>query len=157
MYQEPCCRSSMPFRRSCSTRLLHRATASRQLHARFRKITLVWADGGYAVRLVTLARRAVQLTVQIVPRTDAMTGFVVLPRRWCVERPLGWLLRSRHLMGDSRRCPPPTRRSSTRCRGGFPAAGAPLRRRDTKSGDPYVTGYTPTTRSEGSAARSGDI
>jgi transposase len=27
-----------------------------------------------------------------------MTGFVVLPRRWVVERSLGWLIRSRRLV-----------------------------------------------------------
>ncbi|MFJ2746375.1 IS5 family transposase [Streptomyces sp. NPDC087440] len=71
-----------------------------QLRSRFRKITLVWADGGYAGRLVSFARRTLQLTVQIVRRRDDMAGFVVLPRRWVVERTLGWLMRSRRLVRD---------------------------------------------------------
>jgi transposase len=71
-----------------------------QLHARFWKITLVWADGGYAGRLVSFARRTLDLTVQIVRRRDTAAGFVVLPRRWCVERTLGWLMRSRRLVRD---------------------------------------------------------
>jgi transposase len=29
-----------------------------------------------------------------------MEGFVVLPRRWVVERTLGWLMRSRRLARD---------------------------------------------------------
>ncbi|MEW2051883.1 IS5 family transposase [Streptomyces sp. NPDC005476] len=71
-----------------------------QLRARFRKITLIWADSGYTGRLVTWAKERLRLTLQIVKRSDDMTGFVVLPRRWCVERTLGWLMRSRRLVRD---------------------------------------------------------
>ncbi|WP_240103894.1 IS5 family transposase [Streptomyces sp. MUM 16J] len=71
-----------------------------ELRARFRKITLVWADGGYRGRLVTWAREKLQLTLEIVKRSDDMSGFVVLPRRWVVERTLGWLMRSRRLVRD---------------------------------------------------------
>ncbi|MET7458525.1 transposase [Streptomyces sp. NPDC005574] len=70
------------------------------LRTRFRKITLVWADGGYTGSLVTWAKEKLQLTLQIVKRSDDMTGFVVLPRRWVVERSLGWLMRSRRLVRD---------------------------------------------------------
>ncbi|WP_405940788.1 transposase [Streptomyces sp. NBC_00207] len=41
-----------------------------------------------------------RLTLQIVQRTDDMSGFVVLPRRWVVERTLSWLMRSRRLARD---------------------------------------------------------
>jgi transposase len=71
-----------------------------QLRERFRKISLVWADGGYTGRLVDWARKKIQLTLQIVKRSDDVTGFVVLPRRWVAERTLGWLLRSRRLVRD---------------------------------------------------------
>ncbi|MEV8018034.1 transposase [Streptomyces sp. NPDC086554] len=71
-----------------------------QLRERFRKITLVWADGGYRGRLVTWVREELQLTLEIVKRSDDMSGFVVLPRRWVVERTLGWLMRSRRLVGN---------------------------------------------------------
>ncbi|MET7551746.1 transposase [Streptomyces sp. NPDC005500] len=70
--------------------------------ARHRKIRLVWADGGYAGRLVDWARQKLRLTLEIVKRSDDMRGFVVLPRRWCVERTLGWLMRSRRLTRDYR-------------------------------------------------------
>jgi transposase len=70
------------------------------LRARFRKITLVWADGGYTGRLITWAKEKLQLTLEIVKRSDDMSGFVVLPRRWVVERTLGWLMRSRRLVRD---------------------------------------------------------
>ncbi|MER5667356.1 transposase [Streptomyces mirabilis] len=71
-----------------------------RLRERFRKITLVWADGGYTGGLVTWAKEKLWLTLEIVKRSDDMTGFVVLPRRWVVERSLGWLMRSRRLVRD---------------------------------------------------------
>ncbi|WP_443067653.1 transposase [Streptomyces sp. NBC_01351] len=67
---------------------------------RYRKIRLVWADGGYTGRLVDWAKETLRLTLQIVKRTDDMSGFVVLPRRWVVERTLSWLMRSRRLARD---------------------------------------------------------
>lgn len=58
------------------------------LRERFSTISLVWADGGYAGRLVTWAHKVLQLAVTTVKRTDNIAGFVVLPRRWVVERTL---------------------------------------------------------------------
>jgi transposase len=40
--------------------------------------------------------------VEIVRRSDTATGFVVLPRRWVVERTLSWLMRPRRLVRDGR-------------------------------------------------------
>jgi transposase len=71
-----------------------------RLRDRFEKITLVWADGGYPGRLVAWAKERLQLTVQIVKRSDDVSGFVVLPRRWCVERTFAWLFRSHRLVRD---------------------------------------------------------
>nr|SBO91602.1 Mobile element protein [Nonomuraea gerenzanensis]SBO91681.1 Mobile element protein [Nonomuraea gerenzanensis] len=68
------------------------------LRGKFSTITLVWADGGYAGRLVTWAAKALKITVAVVRRTDDMKGFVVLPRRWVVERSLAWLMRHRRLV-----------------------------------------------------------
>lgn len=76
-----------------------------RLRRRFKKITLVWADGGYAGRLVTWAMERPQLTLQIVKRSDDAAGFVVLPRRWCVERTFAWLFRSRRLVRDCETLP----------------------------------------------------
>jgi len=52
-----------------------------RLREQYFSIRLVWADGGYAGRLVDFARSELQLTLDIVRRTDDTTGFVVLPRR----------------------------------------------------------------------------
>ena len=59
-----------------------------RLRDRFHKVTLVWADGGYAGRLVTWAAERLQVVLQIVRRNDDTSGFVVLARRWVVERTL---------------------------------------------------------------------
>ena len=60
-----------------------------QLRERLSTIGLVWADGGYAGRLVSWAHQVLTLTVTIVKRTDDTTGFAVLPRRWVVECTFG--------------------------------------------------------------------
>ncbi len=75
------------------------------LRERFSTITLVWADGGYAGRLVNWAYQVLALTLSIVKRNDDTTGFVVLPRRWVVERTFGWLMRYRRLVRDYERRP----------------------------------------------------
>jgi transposase len=60
----------------------------RRLH---RTVTRVRADGGYAGWLVEWAAlQGIDLTV--VKRSDGMSGFAVLPRRWVVERTLAWLM-----------------------------------------------------------------
>ncbi len=40
------------------------------------------------------------LRTEIVKRSDNMKGFVVLPRRWVVERTFSWFGRNRRLAGD---------------------------------------------------------
>lgn len=75
------------------------------LRERFSTISLVWADGGYAGRLVSWATAVLRMTVTIVKRSDTTTGFVVLPRRWVVERTFGWLVRHRRLVRDYERRP----------------------------------------------------
>lgn len=82
--------------------------AARQLLETFfgqkprRRLTHIWADGGYAGALVTWALKLWRCTVQIVKRTDAHS-FRVLPRRWVVERTFGWLSRYRRLSRDYER------------------------------------------------------
>lgn len=75
------------------------------LRERFSTITLVWADGGYAGRLVTWATGVLRLTVTVVKRSGDTRGFVVVPRRWVVERTFGWLMRHRRLVRDYERLP----------------------------------------------------
>lgn len=69
------------------------------------RLKLVWADGGYAGQLVELVRSWWRYSLEIVKRTDDMKGFVVLPKRWIVERTLAWLCRNRRLSKDYERLP----------------------------------------------------
>ena len=68
-------------------------------------IVLVWADGGYAGRLVALACQFLRMTLQIVRKPLGHHTFEVLPRRWVVERTLSWLVRCRRLDHDYERLP----------------------------------------------------
>lgn len=70
---------------------------------RFSTVQMIWADGGYAGRLLLWAHKCLRLTVTVVKRSDDVQGFVVLPRRWVVERTLGWLTRNRRLVRDYER------------------------------------------------------
>ena len=71
-----------------------------RLKGRFARLTLIWADGGYAGKLIDWVREAASWTLEIVKRNDDLKGFKVLPRRWVVERTFGWLGRYRRLSKD---------------------------------------------------------
>jgi transposase len=59
----------------------------------FPTVRLVWADSGYAGKLVDYATTTLGITVQIVAKLAGQVGFIVLPRRWCVERTFSWIRR----------------------------------------------------------------
>jgi len=71
-----------------------------KVRRKFRRLALVWADGGYAGRLVQWLADFCHWTLQLVTRCDKATGFHVLPRRWVVERTFGWIGRCRRLSKD---------------------------------------------------------
>jgi transposase len=62
----------------------------------------LYADGGYQGQRFQDALRQVmrKIDVEIVKRSDTAKGFTVLPRRWVVERSIGWLNRCRRLAKD---------------------------------------------------------
>ena len=65
-------------------------------------LTKLFADGGYQCAKFGRAVAAVlpNLSIEIVKRSDRAQGFEVLPKRWVVERTLGWLNRCRCLAKD---------------------------------------------------------
>ncbi len=70
------------------------------LSSRFSTISWVWADGGYAGRLIVWAHKVLAITVEVVKRTDDVKGFMVLPRRWVVERTFAWISKYRRCVRD---------------------------------------------------------
>ncbi len=75
-----------------------------RLYAMLAALGVIWADGGYSGVLVEWAKNMFNWNLTIVKRTDAMRGkFVVLPRRWVVERSFAWLGNSRRLSKDYER------------------------------------------------------
>nr|WP_229581417.1 hypothetical protein [Rhodococcus rhodochrous] len=70
------------------------------LRDRFSTIELVWADGGYAGRLVRWAKDVLSLGIEIAKRNDDVRGFTVLLRRSAVERTLAWLCKHRRCVRD---------------------------------------------------------
>ena len=70
------------------------------LVGKFPRLEKIWADGGYAGQLVGWAAKTGGWLLEIVKRTDTLKEFVVLPKRWIVERTFGWLGRYRRLSKD---------------------------------------------------------
>ena len=75
------------------------------LREAFSTITLVWADAGYPGRFVRDARKIRDLAVAIVKRPDQTKGFVLLHRRWVVERSFAWRTMFRRLVRDDETLP----------------------------------------------------
>lgn len=71
----------------------------RNLHNRWCRLKLIWADGAYA-QIVEKVRTQFGWQLEIVRRPEDAKGFQILPRRWVVERTFGWLGRYRRLARD---------------------------------------------------------
>lgn len=66
----------------------------------FAQLQLIWADGGYAGKLIEFVSTTYHWTLEIVKRTDDLKGFKLLPHRWVVERTFGWFGNYRRLSKD---------------------------------------------------------
>ena len=73
----------------------------------------VWADGGYNHERVT---EATIILVEIVRKQPDQVGFVVLPRRWVVERFFAWINRNRQAACERLRSERQFHRSIPLCR-----------------------------------------
>ena len=70
----------------------------------FRWLRCLWADQGYAgegfAAWVAAHRKTGTLRLEVVPRLQSQRGFVVLAKRWIVERTFGWFMKHRRLVRD---------------------------------------------------------
>jgi putative transposase len=72
---------------------------------RFPRLRVIWADGGYAGKLIEWTANLGGWLLEIVKRSDDVKGFKLLPKRWIVERTFGWLGRYRRLSKDYEELP----------------------------------------------------
>lgn len=64
------------------------------------RLQKLWADGGYAGKLVQWVENFTGWKMEIVKRSDTAKGFELLHQRWIIERTFGWLMRYRRLVRD---------------------------------------------------------
>jgi putative transposase len=65
-----------------------------------KKLRKIWVDGTYRGKLVDWVAKHCPFRLQPVLRSDDVKGFLVLPRRWVVERTFAWLTQCRRLGKD---------------------------------------------------------
>jgi putative transposase len=70
-----------------------------------KKRRLIWVDGAYRGQLVEWVSQHLRCVLRVTLRPEGAKGFVLLPRRWVVERTLAWLNQSRRLSKDYERLP----------------------------------------------------
>src|SRR5215470_11148900 len=66
-------------------------------------VTLAYVDQGYTGRTPAEAAKEQGITLEVVKLPEAKRGFVLLPRRWVVERSFAWVTRCRRLVKDYER------------------------------------------------------
>ena len=72
-----------------------------KLKSFFPALKMVFADGGYAGKLLQWVEQLKAFVLRIIKRTDK--GFKILPKRWIVERTFGWFGKYRRLSKDYER------------------------------------------------------
>jgi transposase len=68
-------------------------------------VDLAYVDQGYTGEAPAQAAKAHGISLEVVKLSEAKRGFVLLPRRWVVERSFAWAARFRRLARDYERLP----------------------------------------------------
>ena len=92
--------ASVPEREGAQ-RLIVRIQSRGCLRSLVAGLELVWADGGYSgEKMLNWVKATVGWVWEVIKRPEAVKGFVLLPRRWVVERTFAWLSFCRRLSKD---------------------------------------------------------
>jgi len=67
-------------------------------------VEIAFVDQGYTGDRAAEAAAAHGITLEVVKLPEAKRGFILLPRRWVVERSFAWATRFRRLVKDYERC-----------------------------------------------------
>jgi len=68
-------------------------------------VELAFVDQGYTGDEPVQAAKAQGMRLEVIKLPQAKRGFVLLPRRWVVERSFAWMTRFRRLARDYERLP----------------------------------------------------
>ena len=68
-----------------------------------KKLRKIWVDGGYRGQVLEWVKSRFRYCLEVVLRSDDVKGFVVLPKRWIVERTFAWLSNHHRLSKDYER------------------------------------------------------
>jgi transposase len=78
----------------------------KQMDGQVDRLTVIWADGGFdGAPFLRWVMDTCRWILQVVLRPKEHKGFVLLPKRWVVERTNGWLMHCRRLVRDYERLP----------------------------------------------------
>jgi putative transposase len=69
-----------------------------------KRLQVIWADQGYEGAIWVWLWELCRTVLVLVQRSEPKTGFVVLPKRWIVERTFAWFGRYRRLSKDYEHC-----------------------------------------------------
>lgn len=75
----------------------------REASREYPSLKKVWVDGAYNGAVVDRLRQDTGLDIEMVKRNEDLKGFVVVPKRWVVERTNGWLGKFRILSKEYER------------------------------------------------------
>jgi len=64
------------------------------------RLQIIWADQAYAGEFVEWVWNSFTWIVEVIKRPIDAQGFILLPKRWIVERTFGWLDNYRGLAKD---------------------------------------------------------
>ena len=70
-----------------------------------KKLRRIWVDGTYQGKLLEWVPAHYKFRLQPVRREEGQKGFVLLPKRWIVERTFAWLIQNRRLGKEYERLP----------------------------------------------------